>query len=328
MSDVASRAQVSASTVSLYLRKPGLVSLASGRSIQLAIDALNYVPNRVAGGLAAASSRAVSVIVPSIRNAFFAETVSALQTELGKEKIQVLLGHSEYSEREEENLVRTALSWSPAAIVLTGLHHSVITRKLLKSSQIPVIEIWELGAAPIDMAVGFSHRLIGETVAGHLLGRGRRKMAFLGARLQEDRRAADRADGFVQATRSDGRGSALLFSHPAPASVDIGAILLAQAIAAAPGLDAIACSNDHLALGALFECQRQGIAIPERLALVGFGDMDFSSCCNPALTSVRPSGDIIGTETARLILERIDGNHRSAGCIVDTHFRLLHRQSS
>ena len=70
-----------------------------------------------AGTPAAASSRAVSVIVPSIRNAFFAETVSTLQAELGKEKIQVLLGHTEYSEREEENLVRAALSWSPAAIV-------------------------------------------------------------------------------------------------------------------------------------------------------------------------------------------------------------------
>jgi LacI family gluconate utilization system Gnt-I transcriptional repressor len=328
MSDVASRAQVSPSTVSLYLRKPGLVSLAAGQSIQRAIDELNYVPNRVAGGLAAASSRAVSVIVPSIRNAFFAETVSALQAELGKEKVQVLLGHSEYSVREEENLVRAALSWSPAAIVLTGLHHSVTTRKLLKASQTPVIEIWELGEKPIDMAVGFFHRQIGETVASHLLARGRRRIAFLGARLQEDRRAAERADGFAETMRADRRGDAFLFTHPAPASVEVGASLLAQAIAAVPDLDAVACSNDYLALGALFECQRRGIAIPEQLALVGFGDMNFSSCCNPPLTTIRPSGDIIGTETARLILEHINGNHRNAGCVVDTHFRLLHRQSS
>ena len=328
MSDVASHAQVSPSTVSLYLRRPGLVSLAAGQSIQRAIDQLNYVPNQVAGGLAAASSRAVSVIVPSIRNAFFAETVSALQTELGKEKIQVLLGHSEYSEREEENLVRAALSWSPAAIVLTGLHHSATTRKLLKAAQTAVVEIWELGEKPIDMAVGFFHRQIGETVANHLLTRGRRRIAFLGARLQEDRRAAERADGFAVAMRADRRGDAFLFTHPAPASVEVGASLLAQAVAAVPDLDAIACSNDYLALGTLFECQRRGIVIPEQLALVGFGDMNFSSCCNPALTSVRPSGDIIGTETARLILERMSGNHRNAGCVVDTHFRLLHRQSS
>jgi LacI family gluconate utilization system Gnt-I transcriptional repressor len=328
MSDVASQAEVSPSTVSLYLRKPGSVSLAAGQSIQRAIDQLNYLPNQVAGGLAAASSRAVSVIVPSIRNAFFAETVSALQTELGKEKVQVLLGHSEYNAREEENLVRAALSWSPAAIVLTGLHHTLATRKLLKAAQTPVVEIWELGEKPIDMAVGFFHRQIGEAVAHHLLARGRRRIAFLAARLQEDRRAAERADGFAAAVKADRRGDAFRFTHPAPASVEVGASLLAQAIAAVPDLDAIACSNDYLALGALFECQRRGIAIPEQLALVGFGDMNFSSCCNPALTSVRPSGDIIGTETARLILEHMSGNHRNAGCVVDTHFRLLHRQSS
>ena len=138
MMDVAARAQVSPSTVSLYLRKPDAVSASASETIAKAIQALNYVPNLMAGGLAAASSRAVSIIVPSVRNAFFAETVATMQVELGKERLQVLLGHTEYSEREEENLVRMALSWAPAAIVLTGLSHSKGTLRMLKESHVPV----------------------------------------------------------------------------------------------------------------------------------------------------------------------------------------------
>ena len=128
MTDVAERAEVSPSTVSLYIRKPDAVMPARGKAIERAIRALNYVPNMVAGGLAAATSRIVSVIVPSVRNAFFAETVAALQNELGRAGIQVLLGHAEYNPDTEEELVRAALSWSPAAIVLTGLSHSSTTR--------------------------------------------------------------------------------------------------------------------------------------------------------------------------------------------------------
>ena len=144
LNDVAEMAGVSPSTVSLYVRKPDAVSDDRALKIAEAIAKLGYVPNLMAGGLAAASSRIVSVIVPSIRNAFFAETVSAIQAALGAEGLQVLLGHTEYSEAHEEALVRAALSWAPAAIVLTELTHSPGTRALLKVSDVPVVEMWEL----------------------------------------------------------------------------------------------------------------------------------------------------------------------------------------
>lgn len=328
MTEVAQQAGVSPSTVSLYLRKPETVSSAAGRTIARAIEALDYVPNFVAGGLAAASSRVVNIIVPSVRNAFFAETVAKLQAELGKEQLQVMLGHSEYSAREEENLVRAALSWAPAAIVLAGLSHDPATFKLLKASRVPVIEIWELGREPIDMAVGFSHPQVGAAAADHLAQRGRRRLVFIGARMQKDGRAAQRSSGFLAAAKANGAELAVSLGHPSPASVEVGGILLAQAIQQYPDLDAIACSNDHIALGALFECQRRQIAIPQQLALIGFGDLPFSSACNPSLTTIRPPGDLIGSEAARLIIERMRGTPQSGEGVVDTRFVVVQRQSS
>lgn len=329
MMDVAKLAQVSPSTVSLYLRKPDAVSAAAGQEIARAIDALGYVPNLVAGGLAAASSRVVSIIVPSVRNAFFAETVSTLQAELSAEGLQVLLGHTEYSDNQEEALVRTALSWAPAAIVLTGLTHSRGTRELLKASRIPVVEMWEIGGEPIDMAVGFSHPQAGASAARHLASKGRQKLAFLGARMQEDRRAAQRAHGFQEASRAGGITTCEIINHPGAASVEAGALLLNRALQQVPQLDAIACSNDLIALGVLFECQRRGIAIPENIAVIGFGDLDFSSSCVPSLTTIRPSGDLIGKEVARLILDSIQDNPPEGGRrIVDTSHVLIERRST
>jgi LacI family transcriptional regulator, gluconate utilization system Gnt-I transcriptional repressor len=329
MMDVAKLAQVSPSTVSLYLRKPDAVSPAAGQDITRAIDTLGYVPNLMAGGLAAASSRVISIIVPSIRNAFFAETVSTLQSELAAVGLQVLLGHSEYRESQEEALVRTALSWAPAAIVLTGLTHSRATRKLLQESPVPVVEMWELGGEPLDMAVGFFHPQVGASAARHLLSKGRRSLVFLGARMQEDHRAHQRAEGFEEACRAAGAKTCEIINHPGPASVETGALLLSQALQQAPDLDAVACSNDLIALGVLFECQRRGIPIPGKIALIGFGDLDFSASCVPSLTTIRPSGDLIGKEVARLILERIQESRlEGVRRIIDTSHVLIERRST
>ncbi len=329
MMDVAKLAQVSPSTVSLYLRKPEAVSSSAGQEIARAISRLGYVPNLVAGGLAAASSRVVSIIVPSIRNAFFAETVSTLQTELGAEGYQVLLGHSEYGEAQEEALVRTALSWAPAAVVLTGLSHSPGTRKLLEASGVPVVEMWELGGEPIDMAVGFFHPQVGASAARHLLTKGRRWLAFLGARMQEDHRADQRARGFQDAARTGGAETYEIINHPGAATVEAGALLLNRALQQMPHLDGVACSNDLIALGVLFECQRQNIAVPDRIAVIGFGDLDFSASCVPSLTTIRPSGNLIGKEAARLILDHVHGissgeDHQA----IDTGHILVERRST
>lgn len=327
MAEVAARAGVSPSTVSLYLRKPDAVAARSAQQVAKAIKDLGYVPNLMAGGLAAAGSRVVSIIVPSVRNAFFAETVSTLQSALSKAGLQVLLGHSDYSQTIEEALVRAALSWSPAAIVLTGLSHSETTRTLLQNARMPVIEMWELGAPPIDMVVGFSHREVGGTAARHLIHRGRKRLAFLGARLGEDRRAAQRADGFM-ATASEAGLPAILLNHPAPASPEAGAALLARLMDNHGDCDAVACSNDIVALGLLFEAERRGLRVPDQISVVGFGDLEFCASCNPSLTTIRPSGDIIGREVARLILDCLGKQGRPVERVLNTSHLLITRLSA
>lgn len=105
-------------------------------------------------------------------------------------------------------------------------------------------------------------------------------------------------------------------------------MLLSETMQILPQSDGIATSNDHVALGVLFECQRLNIAVPDRLAVVGFGDLSFSAACNPPLTTIRPSGDLIGKEAARLIVEHMSGKEPVPQLTIDTRFTLLHRRSS
>ena len=317
MSDVARIAEVSPSTVSLFLRDPDAVSEPRRARIRQAIEALRYVPNRMAGALATASTHVVGVIVPSLVNSFFAETVSALQSVLMTEGYQILIGHTTYDPQREEELVRTFLSWSPSAIVLTGLGHSRTTRQMLISSSIPVVEIWELGPQPIDMMVGFSHGDVGRMQTRHLIDRGCRNIAFIGAQLGQDARAAQRAQGYCDVLKSHSGMSPPEIAVAPAQTASAGAETFAELIRARPGLDGIVFSNDILALGAFMEAQRQGIAIPRQLRMIGFGGLDFTSAHVADLSTIVPPRREIGEEAARLLLARIENRPTDGRVILD-----------
>lgn len=307
MTEVARAAGVSASTVSLYLREPEAVSPKLRQRVQQAIDSLRYVPNRMAGALAAAHSRVVGVVVPSLVNSFFADTVTALQERLMPEGYQLLLGHTDYDLATEEELVRTFLSWSPAGMVLTGLGHSRATRRMLEDSDVPVVEMWELGPHPIDMLVGFSHAEVGRMQTRHLIEAGARNIAFIGARLDLDDRAAQRAGGYRDVLDAHSGMAAPEVIEAERQASSAGAAAFAGLIARRPDLDGVVFSNDILALGARMEAARQGIAVPDQVRMIGFGGLDFTDGTVAGLSTVAPPRREIGRQVAELLLGRIVG---------------------
>ena len=323
IADVARYAGVSTSTVSRVLRQPAIVSEALRVKVREAVDRLDYVPNQMATGLAAAQGRQVGVIVPSILNAFFSATVDALTERLRQGGRQVLLGTTDYDEACEEDLIESFVAWQPGAIVVTGLRHARRAARLLLAARAPVIEMWEIGEAPIDYAVGFSHRAVGRAQARHLLAAGRRRIAFIGAYLDRDQRAATRAEGYAEAVREAGHAP-IVAAIDGRSSAGAGAAALAQVLAEHPDVDALCCSNDVMALGALFEAQRRGLAVPDRLALVGFGDLDFAGQTVPPLTTVRPPARAIG-EAAADIVEAAARGERPSRRVFDLGFELLAR---
>jgi len=327
MSDVAKIAGVSAITVSRLLRDPASVSDELAARIRVAIERLGYVPNLMAGGLAAAKSRIVGVVVPSIRNAFFAATVDALAARLDARGLAVLDASTDYDPQREDTLIEAMLAWNPAALVLTGFAHGPRTAAILARVAVPVVEMWDVVGRPFDMAVGFDHNAAGRRTAAHLLSRGRRRVGIIGAILDKDTRAAARCAGVRDELARAGHAPAAWTDLKRPSNVGDGAAAFAAMLATPGGIDAVAFSNDVLALGALFECQKRGIRIPDDVALAGFGDLDFSAHCSPALTTLRPPREAIGAETARLLGERLDGGEPAAKT-VDLGCMLIEREST
>jgi LacI family gluconate utilization system Gnt-I transcriptional repressor len=113
----------------------------------------------------------------------------------------------------------------------------------------------------------------------------------------------------------------------APTTLGQGRKGLADLLQQQPNIDALFCSSDLLALGVTIEAQSRGIGIPGQLAVVGFGDLEFSRDLEPRLTSVRIDGTAIGQRAARFIIDRAAGLE-IAEPIVDVGFSIVVRDSA
>ena len=324
MEDVAQLAGVSLITVSRVLNTPDKVAPATRRKIEAAIRKTGYLPNLTAGSLASNRSRIIAAIVPTIDNSIFAETVRGLSETLAAGGYQLLLGQTGYDEKTEEALVAAFLGRHADGMVLTGGQHSKLTVKRLKAAHLPVVEIWDLPAAPIDMVAGFSNLAAGRAMARHLLARGYRRLGFAGG---DDDRTDARLRGFAAALRQV-RGTHLVHaSLGAGRSFGGGREALTQLLAQDARLDAIFFSNDALAAGALMECQRRGIQVPQQLAIAGFADLDFAAEIEPALTTVKVRSRHIGDEAAHMLLTRLAGETVTTP-VRDVGFTVVERAST
>ncbi|MGY2894355.1 LacI family DNA-binding transcriptional regulator [Deinococcus sp. UYEF24] len=332
ITDVARLAGVATMTASRALNRPEMVSEELRGRVLHAADELNYIPDRAAGGLASGAGLALPVLVPTLHHSVYVQILEGLEERLPAAGYQIMLGSTEYSQEKEESQVEAFLGWRPSAVVLSGLDHSERTVRLLRASGIPVVEIMDLAVAgetpaALDLNIGFSHAQVGGAVVEYLAACGYHHIAYAGTLTEIDPRSVRRIRGFRSALKRLGLPDHLIGRSDLPSSLAVGQNLLSRLLAEFPQLDAVFFANDELAAGALFECLRRGIRVPEDLAIMGFSDEEIASHLYPALTTVRIPRHEIGRLAADLLLARLNGSPNGPPPI-DVGFEIVQRQTT
>ncbi len=319
LSDVAAAAGVAPMTVSRVLNNPAQVAPETAERVRGVIERLGYVPNLLAGGLSSRRSRIVAAIIPTVASPIFAASLSAFTDVLDGAGYHVVLGLTGYgpADGEEEALVAAILGRRPDGLLLTGTDHSAATHRRLQAACVPMVEIWDLVDAPVDMIVGFDHRDVGVAVAELFLRQGYRRFAVIGA---DDGRALARRRGFTEALPP----GSVVFDEtmPAPATIQAGREALSR-LASADGPVGLFCSSDLPAAGVVIEAAIRSIDIPRQLAVCGFGDMEVGRAMHPAISTVSVDGAAIGRTAAGCLLARLAG--REAPRRVAVPFRVEER---
>lgn len=311
MKDVARAAGVSPMTVSRAFRPDASIDEKTRKRILEVAESLGYVFDERASSLRSMKSDFVGVTVPTINNPNFAETVDALSLHLAGIGLQVLLGYDRYDLAEEERRLEQLLRRRPGAIVVTGGRHTDRTRRLLGASGIPVIETWDLPPDPIGHVVGFSNAEAMKLVVDHLVEKGARRVAFIGGDFSQDTRGADRRRGFIRAMEEHGLDAGPLVPIEGPSSVANGAGAMGRLLDAGTDLDAVVGVFDHAAFGALAECRRRGVRVPEDIMIASFGAIDVATLAAPSITTVDPHAAEIGRRVGLLIADLLEHPDRT-----------------
>lgn len=315
MADVARIAGVSPMTVSRAFKRESPVSEATRETIRKVAEDLGYVLDSTAANLRAQKTNFVAVTIPSLNNANFADTVAGLSEGLKDQGLQILLGYTNYDMAEEERLIEQLLQRRPEAIVVTGGRHTDRARRLLANAGIPVVEMWDLPADPVQHVVGFSNADAVRGMVDHFVQKGFSRIAFIGGDADRDTRGTDRRAGFIAAMQAHGLDASRLVAAGAPPiSMLEGAAAMAQLLAHLPDTQAVICVSDLSAFGALTECQRRGIAVPQDIAIAGFGDYELGAVSVPPLTTINPFPRSIGADVAAVIKTALD--HPDAAPVV------------
>ncbi|AMO97929.1 transcriptional regulator GntR [Collimonas fungivorans] len=323
--DVARLARVSPMTVSRALKTPALVQLEARDRIAAAIKQLGYVPNQAASTLASAKSQVIGVIVPSLSNSVFVDTLTGIRDSLNQHGYKFLIGESSYSPDKESQLISTYLAHAPDGFLLSGIEQQDALREQLATHNVPAVRMFDLNPENSEVTVGFSHEDAGYSIARHLIERGYRQPGFLGAQL--DPRMMKRRHGFRKALSEAGINPDIEVLTPAPSTVELGTKMLGQILQQTPACDAVFCCNDDLALGVLFECQRRGLSVPGQMAIAGFNDLPWSAFANPGITTIVTPRYDIGFTAAQLLIKLL--RHETPETTsVDLGFKLAIRSST
>jgi len=327
LSDVARHVGVGTMTVSRALNKPEMVSMRLRAKILNAVEELGYIQNRFASGLASGTSRIIPVAIPTLLHSVYIPMLEGICSVLGQHGYQIILGTTEYLVTVEEQLMNAFLGSSPSGLILSGVDHSAKTIKLLKRAGLPVVEVMDLTDRPIAMNVGFSHYEVGVAVARYLCQKGYRRIAYAGTLTEIDFRSVKRIAGFQQTLKDYGLPYHFIQRINEPFSIGLGAKLLDELLRQYPDVEAVFFANDDLAAGALFECWRRAIRVPEDLAIMGFNDQEIAGSIVPAITSVATPRREIGRAAAQMLVKQLQGQP-PPDLQLDLGFKIVERQST
>ena len=307
--DVAAAARVHPATASRALN-PGtrlLVSEETARRVTEAAERLGYRPNPVARSLRTRRSHTIGLLIPDLNNPLFPPIVRGLEDRLAEHGYVALIGNTDGDAKRERLVFDQMRARHVDGFVLaTATLHSPILDEAVEAD-LPVVLMnrtaqgYPFSSVSVDNEQGLRASVahlasLGHTRIGHIAG------------PQEISTGVSRLRGFLDGMRQhslEAEDSQIVYASSY--TIEEGLRCGRDLLAAHGELTAIAAANDMLAVGCYEAFDELGLRCPEDISVIGFNDMPFIDRLRPPLSTVRFPHYQLGTEAAKLLIERIEG---------------------
>ena len=307
MADLARELNVSMTTISRALSDHFSIGPAMKQKVLKLAKKYNYQPNHLASALRKGKSKLLGVVVPYIEGRFFPSVVHGIETAASKAGYNVIICQSNEDVAQERRSLDSLLS-AQVAGVLVSLSRT--TRDYqhfdqLRSRGVPSVYFDRVMEGDDVNAVVLDDREGGYLATRHLLAQGCRRVAHL-AGPQHLNIYKNRRQGYFDALRAAGLPEDERLVIYTDMLQEQGAAGLRQLLALPNPPDAVFAAGDFSALGAMQEARRQGLRVPDDVAIAGFSNESFTLVAEPNITTVDQRCEEMGQAAVRLLLEAID----------------------
>ncbi len=306
MKQVAQRAGVSIATVSHVLNGTKPVSEKLKQTVYQAVKELQYTPNYWAQSIRKQSGNILGIIIPEIRNVFFADIIRGAEDAAYRNGYSVMICNTDNDPKKWTDYVNMLYSKRVSGLILTGAWlEKQLERNFLTSKGIPVTVVnFEHGSDTVDI-VGISRRIGGRKAAEYLIELGHKTIGVIEGRKEyTSPYDFNVIEGFTDVLHT---ADLTLHTHQLSASytMDDGYHAMQQILSRPDLPTALFCENDLIALGAVSAVFEAGLQVPGDISIIGFDNINFARFAHPGLTTVAVERYKIGEMAVNMILNRI-----------------------
>ena len=302
---IAKAAGVSVATVSRVLNHPENVAPATRERIRKVMDEEGYTPNWFAQGLNFNKTKTIGVIVPHMMSSMYMEIVSGMQEVARPKGYITFLCSVEKDARIEKEYVEQLLMRKVDGIILMSSAMEDKYISMIEKEKVPVVLVGENIKLTRFNSVNVDCRKGAAEMVAHLIDIGHRKIALMeGNDPQQE--ASEMALGYKNVLRANGISVNRKWTMSVENTIEGGYIGTKRMVQDLP--DAIFCTSDEIAYGAMEALKDMGRSIPEDIAVVGFGNDHMSNLIEPKLTTVDLPYRKMGIYGARVLFDLIEGD--------------------
>jgi DNA-binding LacI/PurR family transcriptional regulator len=329
--DIAYLAGVSQPTVSRALRGSPQVSEETRRRVEAIAQQLNYKVDKNASNLRCQRSNTLALLFfedptpdDSQINPFFHSMLGSITRACARNGYDLLISFQQQSGQWHENYADTRKA---DGLILLGYGDYVEYRGRLERlvEQGTNFVLWGvMQAGQPGSSVGSDNFQGSHLATQHLIGLGRRSIAFLGTASTHYPEFLERYRGYSQALKDAGVVAHRALQVDSITTERSGYSATCELLERGVQFDAIVAASDLIAMGALHALQERHVDVPGQVAVVGFDDIPAATLTNPPLTTVAQDTRLAGDVLVETVLSQIRGEPAEAKTLKT---RLVVRQS-
>ncbi|MEI7847038.1 MAG: LacI family DNA-binding transcriptional regulator [Chloroflexota bacterium] len=322
--DVAREAGVSHQTVSRVINESEGVLPETRARVEIAIQALGFIPNAIARSMAHGRTHTLACIAPNLTDFTLSSIIEG--AELEARQLGYFLLSSSAGEAQEFKALVDELVGHRRVDGLIVINPYSDERYKSVPENFPVVFVGASSRDKSICSVSLDDEKAAYDATQHLISSGYSKIAMITGPMEEDC-SRDRSDGYMRALLEAGLSVDLTLIIEGDWSATSGQDALLSLAEQGRLPDAIFAQNDRMALGVLHTARDIGLSIPDELAVIGVDDMPLASYFDPPLTTMHQDMPRIGCEATRMLVRAIDKSIE--GCTpLKLSAQLITRQST